>query len=168
MRDNDDTSMAEIRRSTLEDASAVSAVLLESFEEFRGLYTPGGFAATTPTPSEIAKRIAEGPLWVGVQGDSIVGTISAVIREDAMYVRGMGIVPAARGSGLAMLLLEGVEREARRYGCPQLLLSTTPFLIRAIRLYERFGFERTHTGPTDLFGTPLLTMAKPLVPLPAE
>src|SRR5260370_227302 len=41
-------------------------------------------------------------------------------------------------------------------------LSTTPFLDRAIRLYERFGFQRSDEGPLDLFGTPLFTMTKRL------
>jgi ribosomal protein S18 acetylase RimI-like enzyme len=41
-----------------------------------------------------------------------------------------------------------------------MLLSTAPFLDRAIRLYERFGFRRTNEGPHDLFGTPLFSMEK--------
>jgi len=41
-----------------------------------------------------------------------------------------------------------------------MLLSTTPFLDDAIRLYQRFGFERIREGPHDLAGTPLFTMEK--------
>ena len=51
-----------------------------------------------------------------------------------------------------------VERKARR-----IYLSTTPFLFSAIRLYESLGFRRTGEPPDDLFGTPVLTMAKQLV-----
>ena len=43
-----------------------------------------------------------------------------------------------------------------------MFLSTTPFLESAIRLYEKFGFQRTSDGPLDLFGTPLFTMQKSL------
>lgn len=42
------------------------------------------------------------------------------------------------------------------------VLSTTPFLARAIRLYEQSGFQPTTEGPSDLFGTPLFTMVKTL------
>ena len=57
-------------------------------------------------------------------------------------------------------LLGYVENLANSQGARRLLLSTTPFLERAIRLYESFGFERTDEGPHDLHGTPLLTMQK--------
>jgi ribosomal protein S18 acetylase RimI-like enzyme len=43
-----------------------------------------------------------------------------------------------------------------------MFLSTTPFLIGAISLYERAGFRRTGEGPHDLFGTPLFSMEKVL------
>jgi hypothetical protein len=43
-----------------------------------------------------------------------------------------------------------------------LLLSTTPFLSEAIKLYERSGFRRSTEGPRELFGTPLFTMEKQL------
>jgi hypothetical protein len=47
--------------------------------------------------------------------------------------------------------------------CPRLevqVLSTTPFLNSAIRLYENFGFRRNEAEPHDLFGTPMFTMEK--------
>jgi hypothetical protein len=43
-----------------------------------------------------------------------------------------------------------------------LLLSTTPFLASAIRLYEQYGFVKSDRGPQNLFGTPLFAMEKPL------
>ena len=69
----------------------------------------------------------------------------------------------ARGERIGALLLTHVEEFARTEGCSRLFLSTTPFLDRAIRLYERFGFRRTLEGPHELFGTPLFTMEKPSV-----
>ena len=45
----------------------------ESFVEYEPLYTPRGFAATTPTSEQIQARMSEGPIWVAVQGDTIVG-----------------------------------------------------------------------------------------------
>jgi hypothetical protein len=59
-------------------------------------------------------------------------------------------------------LLYEVEAFARAAGAISLLLSTTPFLARAIRLYKQWGFGITDAGPHDLHGTPLLTMVKPL------
>jgi ribosomal protein S18 acetylase RimI-like enzyme len=74
----------------------------------------------------------------------------------------MAVLPGARGSGVGQALLDQVEAFANAQGAPRLYLSTTPFLDAAIRLYVRAGFVRTDEGPTDLHGTPLLTMEKPL------
>jgi len=61
-------------------------------------------------------------------------------------------------------LLKSMERESSGYaterGFKRMFLSTTPFLARAIQLYERKGFKRTSEGPDNLFGTPLFTMEK--------
>jgi len=159
-----DVSGVVIRPAVAEDAAAIASVLLESFEEYRHLYTREGFEATTPARASVSGRIGEGPVWVALVDGAVVGTVSVVPKGDALYVRGMGISPAARGRGIGELLLRRVEDFASERGFRRLFLSTTPFLARAIRLYERFGFERTGEGPDNLFGTPLFTMEKILVP----
>lgn len=58
--------------------------------------------------------------------------------------------------------MDSVQDFAAAQECKRLYLSTTPFLTRAIALYERLGFVRTDAGPHDLYGTPLFTMEKML------
>ena len=149
-----------IRRALDEDAARIAAVLYESFVEFEDLYTPRAFAATVLSPQGVLERMAEGPLWVGLRGDVIVATASAVDTSTGVYIRGMGAVPGARGRGMGRLLLEHIEGFARERGAKRMYLSTTPFLGRAIRLYENYGFDPTADPPTDLYGTPLFTMVK--------
>lgn len=144
------------------DASSIASVLQESFIEYKASYTSEGFAATTPTSEQVLKRMKEGPLWVALNKERIVGTVSAVAKGAALYIRGMGILPAARGMGIGKLLLRQTEKFAHEQGFERLFLSTTPFLSRAIRLYENYGFMQSSEGPHDLFGTPLFTMEKPL------
>lgn len=152
-----------IRAAAPEDAAAISHVLRESFAEYRPSYTPEGFAATVPASEQILERMREGPVWIALRNRTIIGTVSAVTRGEALYVRGMAVLPAARGRRVGQLLLRHVETYALEHGYKRLTLSTTPFLTRAIQLYERFGFRRSGEGPQDLFGTPLFTMAKELV-----
>ncbi len=144
------------------DASQIASVLLESFIEYEDLYTPDGFAATTPDNASILNRMKEGPVWVAMLGTSVVGTASAVARGEDFYIRGMAVLPACRGLRVGRLLLEHIEDYARVRGHSRLILSTTPFLHRAIRLYEGFGFSRSEEGPQELSGTPLFTMVKNL------
>jgi GNAT superfamily N-acetyltransferase len=149
-----------IRRATIEEAADVADVLREAFEPYRRLYTAAAFAATTPTAADVQQRWNEGPVWVAVQDARIVGTVSAVPRGEALYMRSMAVRPSSRGSGCGRLLVEAVERYATANGHRTVVLSTTPFLHPAIALYERCGFSRTDAGPSDLAGTPLFAMAK--------
>lgn len=156
----------QIRRASEQDTARITSVLRQAFAEYERLYTREGegYAATTPGADEIFVRMNQGPIWVAVHNNQIVGTASLVSKPEGIYVRGMAVLPAARGLGIGYLLLDEIQRFAEAHCSKRLLLSTTPFLNRAIRLYEAFGFARTNEGPHDLFGTPLFTMQKILRP----
>jgi GNAT superfamily N-acetyltransferase len=152
----------EIREAAPDDAPAIASVLYNAFLEHRAAYTTPAFSATTPGADTIAARMGEGPAWVALLDNIIVGTVAAAPRPMGLYVRSMAVLPEARGHRIGELLLKHVERYAREHGHTRMYLSTTPFLDRAIRLYERWGFRRDDTGPHDLHGTPLFTMVKTL------
>jgi ribosomal protein S18 acetylase RimI-like enzyme len=130
--------------------------------EFKPNYTPEAFAATILYTETIRDRMREGPTWVAMQNGLVVGTVSAVAQKEALYVRSMAVSPQARGHGIGTLMLKQVENFAREEGFTVLTLSTTPFLLTAIRLYENFGFCRSEQGPHILKGTPLFSMVKSL------
>ena len=150
----------QLRIATAEDAPQIRSVLHASFLEYEDRYTDRAFAATVPTEVELTDRLREGPTWVALCGGRIAGTVSAVPQSQSLHVRSMAVLPRARGKKIGTYLLKGVEDFASVHGYKRLSLSTTPFLIQAIRLYERYGFQRTNEGPSDLFGTPLFSMAK--------
>jgi GNAT superfamily N-acetyltransferase/SAM-dependent methyltransferase len=153
---------AQIRMAVPDEAFAIASLLAQSFAEYESSYTAEAFAATISTPDRIRDRINEGPVWVALRNDAVVGTLSAVARGEALYLRGMAVDPAARGDGIGRQLLERAEEYAIRNGFERLFLSTTPFLKSAIELYERYGFNRGAEKPDGLFGTPLFTMVKGL------
>lgn len=150
----------EMRLAEAEDAEAIASVLLRAFQEFEFRYTPGGFSATTPKSPQILIRLQEGPVWVALVENSVAATVSVVHIGASLYVRGMAVLPAARGRGLGYVMLKRAQDFAIEHHCERMFLSTTPFLDRAIRLYEDFGFRRSDEGPQDLFGTLLFTMEK--------
>jgi ribosomal protein S18 acetylase RimI-like enzyme len=147
------------RRAGDPDAQVISDLLSDSFAEYRHLYTAQAFAGTAITPDAVRERLREGPTWIATLENVSVGTVSALKRSKELYVRSMAVAPTARGCGIGNHLLKEVEHFARISGCRRLVLSTTPFLTRAIRLYERYGFARAAGGPSEMFGTPLFTMA---------
>jgi GNAT superfamily N-acetyltransferase len=154
------TTSIRIRLAVPEDASSIARVLYESFLEYRSAYTQEAFAATTPAGDQIQQRMKEGPMWIALRDNTIVGTVAAVPEGGRLYIRGMAILPAARGQRVGEFLLRQIESYASERGFKRLYLSTTPFLSRAIRLYEHYGFRHSSEGPHDLFGTPLVTMEK--------
>lgn len=151
-----------VRDAALAEVAAIAALLQAAYLAYEPQYTPAAFAATTPTADQIQKRWHEGPVWVASQADRLGGTVAAVPQTLSLYVRSMAVHPTARGQSIGKTLLNHVEGYARAQGCNRLYLSTTPFLTDAIRLYERFGFARTHDGPAALCGTPIFTMEKML------
>ena len=152
----------QLRIATAEDVPQIGSVLHASFLEYEDRYTDRAFAATVPTEAELTARLGEGSTWVALFDGRIAGTVSAVPESQSLHVRSMAVLPQARGKKIGALLLQTVEDFASARGYERLTLSTTPFLSRAIRLYERCGFERTDEEPSDLFGTPLFSMAKRL------
>jgi N-acetylglutamate synthase-like GNAT family acetyltransferase len=153
-----------IRLAVAGDAAGIAALLADSFTEYRSQYTEQGFDATAITAEQVINRLTEGPIWIALHDNTIVGTVAAVRRGDSLYVRSMAVHPAARGRRLGARLLKQIEDYATTEGLHRLFLSTTPFLDRAIALYQKAGFYRVDEGPHDLFGTPLFTMEKWLTP----
>jgi GNAT superfamily N-acetyltransferase len=153
---------AHIRMAIPDEAFSIAALLARSFAEYESSYTPEAFAATISTTDRIRDRIDEGPVWVALRNGAVVGTLSAIARGEALYLRGMAVDPTARGDGIGRQLLELAEEYAIRNGFERLSFSTTPFLKSAIQIYERYDFRRCDEEPDDLFGTPLFTMVKNL------
>ena len=152
----------EIRYACENDADAIACVLQEAFLEFKSIYTPEGFQATTPTCEQVLHRMSEGPIWVAILDQRVIATVSGVPKGKSLYVRSMSVHPTVRAKGIARALLDHVEVFAYGGEYESMVLSTTPFLAAAISLYERFGFSRSVEGPHDLYGTPLFTMVKKL------
>ena len=147
-----------IRNAVMDEAASISSVLYQSFVEFEPLYTIAAFAATAPSSNRVQNRWSEGPVWVAAEGSQIVGTVSAVPKPEGLYLRSMAVLPSHRGQKIGYILLQVAEHFANIRNIRRMFLSTTPFLMGAIRLYEQFGFQRTDEGPHELFGTPLFTM----------
>ncbi len=154
------TEQPSIRIAVSEDSEVIVSVLAESFAEHKSSYTLQAYEATVPTVEEIKARFGEGKIWVALNNNEIVGTVSVVPKKDSLYIRSMAILPEARGTRIGERLLREIEDYAIVHNYRKLSLNTAPFLKRAVRLYEKFGFVQQ--GSDDLFGTLLLTMVKNL------
>jgi len=83
--------------------------------------------------------------FIALDEDKPVGVILGGYKqnEDFKTLRcgGMALIPEVRGSGLAKQLMDLHEKEAREQGCRQLALEVIKGNDRAIRFYEKNGYE---------------------------
>jgi len=77
------------------------------------------------------------------EGGEIVGTVGLfAVTSDRCELRKMYLARRARKRGHGKRLLEHALKEARAMGFHRLELETAAVLVKAIALYERYGFQR--------------------------
>jgi GNAT superfamily N-acetyltransferase len=145
----------------MDEATMIATILFEAFVSYKPLYTSEAFAATALSATEIGLRFDEGPTWVAILDNRIIGTIAAMATDRTLYIRSMAVVPDVQGQGIGKMLLEQAEKYGKTKGFKRLQLYTTHFLHEAISLYNRFGFI-DKGAEHDLKGTPLILMEKEL------
>lgn len=151
-----------IRKAEKKESKIISQILSSAFQEFKDKYTAKAYETTVISPKEVEERMRNGIVWVIIMNNEAVGTVSGKIINKTFYIQGMAVMPKKRGHKIGYLLLRTIEEYAKDNNCQNLLLNTTPYLTKAIRLYEKFGFEIINEPPYDLFKTPLFNMKKPL------
>lgn len=135
-----------IRRATKKDSEAVHETLLAAFEKYQSYYSPKGFTDTVLSKEMAKDRIKEMNVYIAVEKEGkIIGTIGwQKLNDSEGHIRGMGVIPNWQGKkGPAKLLLQQVEKDAKKEGCIILTLDTTEVLKRAQHFYEKNGFRKT-------------------------
>jgi ribosomal protein S18 acetylase RimI-like enzyme len=152
-----------IRSATPADASAILQCLHAAFEPYRAQYTAQAWLDTVMTPDTLLQRLASMTVLVAIDAQgNIVGTIGgAAVSSSEAHLRGMAVPPECYGRGIAQRLLEAMENHFLANGCTRISLDTTEPLHRAMRFYEKNGFQRTGRI-TDFFGMPLIEYLKQL------
>ena len=152
-----------IRPATSSDAAGILACLAAAFEPYRSNYTPQAFADTVLAPATLARRLKEMVIFVAADDSGrILGTIAcSIVGSGEGHLRGMAVLPSLQGAGVAARLLEYAESYFLENNCTRISLDTTAPLQRAIRFYERSGFQPSGKVQ-DFFGMPLFEYAKTL------
>ncbi len=99
-----------------------------------------------------------------LDGDELVGFF-CFEREDNAVVIGLGLRPDCTGKGLGLSFMQaGLDFAGQRYHRAEFRLTVATFNQRAIRLYERLGFEAAGTFMNETNGGQyeFLRMVKPV------
>lgn len=98
---------------------------------------------------DAAARAESGKLWVAVEADSLLGTVTwcppgSRFRELAHPHEGefrtLAVAAAARGRGIGRLLVEKCLQLAADAGSTAVVISTAEWMTTAHALYRRLGF----------------------------
>ena len=81
--------------------------------------------------------------WVLRDGNGVLlGYFLIMLIVDEAHLLNISVRGDLHGRGIGRLLLDKVAQMARDKGMAHILLEVQPSNVRAIRLYERFGFEQ--------------------------
>ncbi|WP_082509231.1 GNAT family N-acetyltransferase [Microbacterium sp. Leaf179] len=101
--------------------------------------------------ADVATRVAQGEVWVALDGDEIVGTVwtprpgerlSPLAVEGELDFRQLAVAPTARGRGVGEALTRHVIGLARARGAVRVVMNSGPEMLGAHALYLKLGFRR--------------------------
>ena len=149
-----------VRKANGGDSLGILDCLRAAFEQYRQHYTTAGFLDTVLTAAALQKRFEIMTIFVALDvQQKISGTIACNALGAEGHLRGMAVLPHLRGAGIAELLLRSAEEELRSKECKRVTLDTTEPLQRAMRFYQKQGYQRSGKV-TDFFGMPLIECEK--------
>ena len=136
----------KIRKAQSNDIPEIYRILSEAFEPYRHYYTERAYNATVISPREIEDRIHEQEtnVLVAIYEGAIAGTVSITVENnEGVHIRSMAVTPCHWGKGIGWCMIEKIEIIARKKQCRTLFLESFNPLIKAEKLYKKFGFRET-------------------------
>jgi GNAT superfamily N-acetyltransferase len=152
-----------IHRATVGHADGILDCLHAAFAPYAQYYSAEAYEDSTLTKESLLRRMNDMTILVALNPSGrVVATIAcSVIGKGEGHLRGMAVLPQHQATGVADRILEHVEAELARLNCSRITLDTTKPLQRAMRFYERHGYQRSGKI-SDFFGMPLIEYVKEL------
>ncbi|HEY1319352.1 MAG TPA: GNAT family N-acetyltransferase [Streptosporangiaceae bacterium] len=136
------------------------------------VYRDGGFGSGAYADVlRDGSRVRDGIVLVAAADGTITGTVTLALpgsplahmcRADEAEVRMLAVDEAARGHGIANLLMTACETLARDQGLAAVILCTETRMLAAQRLYERRGYLREPTRDWQVGNVNLIAYRLPL------
>ncbi len=144
-----------VRYAEERDRAAILNVLLGAYSQYEAALSPErwtqykeSIAEAVHSPTTKARLAAEldgelvGSVFIYDSAETAYGSPQLEIHNP--IIRLLGVLPSARGHGIATELIRASVRLIREWGADTLHLHTSDMMESAVRLYERLGFERAY------------------------
>jgi ribosomal protein S18 acetylase RimI-like enzyme len=135
------------------ERDAIHDLTLSAYSQYATVMEPSSWSALRDAIGK-ALSVDRGAQQIVAEKDGVlVGSVMLFPPSAAAYgdlgprvrwpeIRALAVSPSARGLGVARLLVNECMRRAREAGAEAIGLHTSRSMREAIRLYEKFGFER--------------------------
>ncbi|MEH7254821.1 GNAT family N-acetyltransferase [Neobacillus niacini] len=142
-----------IREAVESELAFIREQRVSSYEEHAAKIPEGHWQALKQGISSKADTQAGVELLVAEVDGRILGSVALFPAKTDAYegqieeldypeIRMLAVSPSARGKGVAAALISECINRAKEQGHNEIGLHTGDFMKNAMRLYERFGFER--------------------------
>src|SRR5579863_6406019 len=136
----------EVRQAVIGDVSTLRSLRLEALSD-----SPEAFGSTyerelARTDADWQRWLAPGATFILEKDGEVCGLVAGVLDQldaSVVHLMAMWVRPAARGMGVAELLIDSVKSWAWQGNARQVRLNVFESNSRARRCYERAGFRAT-------------------------
>jgi len=155
-----------VRRADPAEADLVGALTERAYRD--GGFGSGAYAEVL---RDGRSRVRDSIVLVAAADGTITGTVTLALpgsplahlgRADEAEVRMLAVDEAARGHGVANLLMAACEAVARDQGLAAVILCTETRMLAAQRLYERRGYLREPARDWQIRNVHLIAYRLPL------
>jgi GNAT superfamily N-acetyltransferase len=138
--------VAEIRRCTDADVTAIFDIVNAAAEAYRGLIPADRWREPYMARAELEAEIADGVAFWGWEEDGeLVGIMGIQPLEDVDLIRHAYVAPGSQGRGIGGELIAHLQELTDR----QVLVGTWAAAEWAVRFYERHGFALVTPGQKE-------------------
>ncbi len=136
----------QIRSARADETDAVTTLVVAAFTPYEAEI------GKLPAPAlyDYAALIATGRVRVAVDDGDMLGVIYTYPEPDgAVMLDVLAVSDAARGRGIARVLVEDAERDARGHGASLMRVYTNAVMTGPQVMYPKLGYTETHRGDSD-------------------
>jgi ribosomal protein S18 acetylase RimI-like enzyme len=144
------SSQVHVRRATTADAAALAETIVAAFEEYRGSLVPES-GALRETAASIAAELENGAgALVAERDGAVLACVMTKALDEDLYFGRLSVLPSARRSGLARLLVSVLENHAQRQRAPATRLNVRIALPENQKFFASLGYveigREAHAG----------------------
>ena len=128
-----------LRSAVVTDAGAIRALSRAAYAR----WVPLIGREPWPMTADYAEALRKGHrIDLLHKGEVLAGLVEMILEPDHLMIENVAVLPAHQGQGLGRFLLNQSCACARQLGMESMLLEVRPSNLRALDIYQRYGFEQ--------------------------